>query len=433
MRITAIAIGSRGDIQPIITLSKALKRDGHQVRVVTDANIPQDVDRGGLEVVTTQMNWQALMQSELGREWTWLGTNPVAQTWLSRKLFSQYAPSVMIDTWHACESADLIISSTISDLFAQSVAEKRGVRYISCWVIPSVRATRNGAVLIGAPVPNRNSVINYAFAKLLLEPYASFVLGEATNRFRSEVLGLPPHSVRESVEALHRSPVLYGYSRHVVPHPADWPPNLYTTGYWIPREQEEWLPPGGLLDFLEAGDPPVYIGFGSMTEHDPDDTTRLLLEAVRLSGRRAVLQPGWAEMGQVEMPDEVFRLDYAPFDWLFPRMAAVVHHGGAGTTGAGLRAGVPSVIVPHLSDQSFWGARVHALGAGPRPILRRKLTAPALAEAIRLATSDPDMKRQAEELRVKLRAEDGVAAAVDLINGYAGNEAREEARELVYA
>jgi UDP:flavonoid glycosyltransferase YjiC (YdhE family) len=169
---------------------------------------------------------------------------------------------------------------------------------------------------------------------------------------------------------------------------------------------------------LAAGDKPVYIGFGSMRERKPEETTHLLLEAIKRTGKRAILLSGWAGIGTSSLPDDVFLLKYAPHGWLFPRMAAVVHHGGAGTTAAVLRAGVPSVVVPMMSDQPFWGRRVHELGAGTAPIPRSRLTADNLAAAITEAITNRGMQENAAELGRKISAENGLDQAMSAIREF---------------
>jgi sterol 3beta-glucosyltransferase len=190
------------------------------------------------------------------------------------------------------------------------------------------------------------------------------------------------------------------------------------TGYWFLDLAGEYTPPPALLDFLAAGDPPVSIGFGSMVDHEKEEMTRLIVQALDQARQRAVLLGGWAELGFGQLPDNIFPLDFAPHDWLFPRMAAVVHHGGAGTTAAGLRAGVPNVIVPFFADQFFWGWRVAQLGAGPQPIPRKELSAQKLVGAIRQAVGDAGMCARARVLGEQVRAEDGIAQAVELVENY---------------
>jgi sterol 3beta-glucosyltransferase len=200
-------------------------------------------------------------------------------------------------------------------------------------------------------------------------------------------------------------PIVNGFSQHVVPRPPDWNENIHMTGYWFP-EDKQWQPSSELSDFLEAGKPPVFIGFGSMPIKDQQRTTTIILEALKQSGQRGILHAGWGGIGNQPLPDSVFKIDYAPYDWLFPRMGMVIHHGGSGTTAFGLRSGVPSCAVPE---------RIAHLEVGPRPIPYKQLTAERLAEAIRLGVGDLQLRQNAFELGEKIRAEKGIEKAVNLV------------------
>jgi UDP:flavonoid glycosyltransferase YjiC (YdhE family) len=313
----------------------------------------------------------------------------------------------------------VVITSFTSDPYGVSITEKLGIKQISALMQPALVATRDGrSISGGAPIPNGESVINYLVSKLIVEPLPWRLVGQSANRFRREVLSLPPQTPAENTAARRRLLTLHGYSPHVVPPPADWPSSFHVTGYWFLDEQTNWQPPADLLVFLKAGSPPVYVGFGSMTGRDPEGLTQLVVEAIEQSNQRAVLLSGWVGLGRRPLPDSIFCLESAPHNWLFPRMAAIVHHGGAGTTGEGLRAGVPAVIVPHLGDQLFWGRRVATLGVGPKPIPRPKLTAERLAAAIHTAVTDNKIRQHAANLGEKIRAERGVEMAVELINQY---------------
>jgi sterol 3beta-glucosyltransferase len=191
------------------------------------------------------------------------------------------------------------------------------------------------------------------------------------------------------------------------------------TGYWFLNEADNWQPPPDLLDFLEAGPLPVFVGFGSMSGRDPARTARLVLQALTESGQRGLLTTGWGGLQAERLLENVFNIEAAPYDWLFPRVATVVHHGGAGKTATGLQAGKPTVICPFVADQPFWGQRMAALGAGPQPIPQRKLTADNLASAIQRTVTDAGMQRRAAELGQKIRAEDGIGRAVCSIEDYA--------------
>ena len=199
-----------------------------------------------------------------------------------------------------------------------------------------------------------------------------------------------------------------------MPRPADWQAHHRLTGFLF--YDDDWHPPADLGEFILAGEPPVYIGFGSMHDRHPEETTRLILDALDRAHCRAVLYKGWAGLGREDLPDTVFLLDYAQHNWLFPRMAAVVHHAGAGTSAAALRAGVPSVPIPHSGDQFFWARRLFQMGAGTRPLPRNRLNALDLAERIASAVQDFGMKSRAAELSGRICEEDGAGKTVSAIH-----------------
>jgi sterol 3beta-glucosyltransferase len=426
MKITMMAFGTRGDVQPTIALGKALQARGHHVRLIASRNFTGWIEGHGLEAAAARVDIQAVMMGEGGQDWVEFGNNPIRQMRVMKKLLAEHGLGMMHDSWSACQDAEVIFSNFTSDIYAVSIAEKLGARHISTPLQPALVATRYGMAVTQAPLPDRVSVVNYLFGKWLIEPFSWRLLGPINNRFRLETLGLPPQTYQENRRGLRRMLIVLGYSPHVVPLPGDWPANIHAAGYWFLDEDQEWQAPGALLEFLTSGDPPVYVGFGSMGGRDPIAMTGLIVDAVMRTGRRAVLQSGWAGMGAPQLPASIYLLGAAPHRWLFPRMSAVVHHGGAGTTAESLRAGVPAVIVPHLADQPFWGARIAALGVGPRPIPRDKLTAENLSAAIRQAVEDPNMSQRAADLGAMIRAEDGISAAISIIEAYLSGESSDE-------
>jgi len=257
-----------------------------------------------------------------------------------------------------------------------------------------------------------NRLSGFAMLQVIWQWYRPVV-----NDFRQR-FGLSPYTTASFYRVLTSTPLLGAYSPTVIPHPPDWPDSVHVTGYFFLDAQADWQPPAELEAFLDSGNPPVYIGFGSMAGRNPEHFAAIVLEALAKSGQRGVLLTGWGGMHAMSVPDNVFVVDSALHSWLFPRMAAVVHHGGAGTTAEGLRAGVPSMIVPFIVDQPFWGKRVKALGVGPEPIPRNKLTADRLAHAIRVAVTYPEMKQRAAALGEAIRAEDGVGNAVNIVKQY---------------
>ena len=214
-------------------------------------------------------------------------------------------------------------------------------------------------------------------------------------------------------------PVCHGFSPLVVPRPADWPSEVDVCGYWWPARPEGWQPSPGLVDFLAAGPPPVFIGFGSMAPGQGEQLSEVIADAVTRVGVRAVVQAGWA--GLTGTGEQILTVGDLPHDWLFPQVAAVVHHAGAGTTGAGLRAGVPSVPVPVLADQPFWAHRLHDLGVAPEPVYFAKLTAETLSDALRECLGEPGYQERAASLARRIADEDGAAAVLARIERLAAS------------
>ena len=311
--------------------------------------------------------------------------------------------------WAAAQGADAIIYHPKA-LGSVHIAERLGIPAFLAFTLPGMTPTRAfpSPMLPFADLGPLNRLSHELFLR-----YANALFREPVNRWREEVLGLAPS---RHDDRLHGVPVprLYGFSPSVVPKPADWDRNSEITGYWF-LDDEEWLPSPSLQGFLQAGPPPVYVGFGSMPLAGPVRTTAMVVEALAMAGQRGILASGWSGLAAAPLAEHAYMLDAAPHDRLFPHVRAVVHHGGAGTTAAGLRAGKPTVICPFFGDQPFWGRRVADLGVGPAPIAFKHLTVAGLVEAITSAVDDDVMRRRAERLGAALRAEDGVGTAVAFI------------------
>jgi UDP:flavonoid glycosyltransferase YjiC (YdhE family) len=418
MKITLIAYGTRGDVQPAIALGKALQARGHRLRLLASPNFKSWIESHGLEAAPAKVDVQAVMNSEGGQEWVEIGNNPLKQLQVMRRLLKKDGLAMIQDAWEACQDAEAIVSQFTSVVYAGSLAARRGIPHLCMLLQPALLATRDGRAMINAPRPGK-SLLNYWMGKIVIERAAWGLYGDITNRFRRETLGLPPLEARRFLEEFVRLPILMGYSPRVSPRPDDWPDNYCLTGYWYLDEGRDWQAPAELQRFLAEGEPPVCIGFGSMIGRNVEATTRIVVEAVTHANERAILISGWAGLGKVDLPPAILRIDSAPHDWLLPRVATLVHHGGAGTTASAFRAGVPQVVVPHMADQPFWGRRVAALGVGPKPIPRPKLSAQMLAAAIQEAAS-PEMKRRAGILGHQIREEDGLGIAVKFIQKHLG-------------
>ncbi len=344
--------------------------------------------------------------------WLDTGGNPLANLRAMRNLAGDMLDAQTRVVRQLCEDSDALVYSVTTMLVCAPVAERLGVPAAGAWLQP-FHPTRVFPSFLFPQWPRHLP---------LAEPYNSLtyrlqrrlswrLIRDRFNALRVRQLGLAPARRPYDDQHLRPDPVVYGFSRHVVPRPPDWDDLTQVSGYWY-LDDRAWRPPDKLLDFLGDGPPPVYIGFGSMMERDAGRTTDIILQALRCSGLRAVLLGGWAGLGDGDLPDSVLRLDYAPHDWLFPRMAGLVHHGGMGTAGAGLRAGRPALVIPRFADQPFWARRLHALGVSPPPIPHKRLNVERLAQALQQLMTDSTMRRRAEVLAGQVRAEDGVNRAV---------------------
>lgn len=435
MRIAITASGSRGDMQPYIALGSRLKTAGHEVVLTGPQTFAGLVRDRGLLFHPLPLDPQEAVRQQLKKG----DANLLEFARRSRGILEPLMKEDLRHYLEACEGADAVIYTTVGFL-GYSIARALGIPRVGALLGPFISATRFFPSS-WIPVPSGELALDYARGirgpgpirqlynllsyKLSQQVLWQFIRGPVNEALR-DAGGLSPLPFSGPFAQLRRSrePILHGWSRHVVPHPPDWGAHLPVTGYWFLDRPEDFVPPEGLEDFLDSGPPPVSVGFGSMGGARPEETTGAVLTALKKTGRRGVLLTGWGGISNADLPDDVFKVDEAPHDWLFPRVAAAVHHGGAGTTGASLRAGVPTVVVPFFADQWFWGARVAGLGVGPRSIPRARLSAERLAGAIDKATTDIAIGERARLLGEKIRSEDGLDRAVREFHRLAGKIVR---------
>lgn len=400
MHITILALGSHGDIQPYASLGNGLKSAGHQVRFITFENFASLVVENELDFHPIHGNAQALVANG-GADMSGLvrSFGSLAEGY-ARDLSAPYLGGT-----------DLIINQLPAGLYGFDLAEKYGVPMALASVIPLARTRM--FPLMGFPnlaLPGYNKATYHLGEQMAWQMFRVVI-----NRWREKILNLPPLPMTGYFAQLgtRQIPIVNGFSQHVVPRPTDWNEHIHVTGYWFP-EKKHWQPSDDLSSFIEAGKPPVFIGFGSMPIKDPQRTTAIILEALKQSGQRGILHMGWGDLGDRPLPDHVFKIDYAPYDWLFPRMAMVIHHGGSGTTAFALRSGVPSCVVPFVFDQFYWGERTARLGVGPNPIRFKDLTIDRLLEVIYVGVGNSQIRQNAAELGEKIKAENGIQNALTI-------------------
>lgn len=411
--IAIFTVGTQGDIRPCIALGHGLQRAGYPVRIVTDESYAPLVRGNGLDFFPLTSNFQQFLEANRHHSDKGLDLRQMAR--IFRDCYTNWAPDWVAQGQAAIEGVGLLAGLGNSTLLAKSLAEAYGLPFISVQLQPAMIPSRILAPMVldiyKRKVPASMNVSVYYLLRLL----AWSVMKPAINDIVRPQLGLRPHPwygpyFDRGRELLTR--VIYGFSRHVVPRPADWPHTAQVAGYWFLQEPQ-WHPSEALRNFLDAGPKPVYVGFGSMVSSDATAFTETVLEGVRRSGQRAVLATGWGGLEGEEGPqdEKTFFIRSAPHDWLFPHMAAAVHHGGAGTSAAAARAGIPSVIVPFYGDQPFWARCLHNQGVAPAALDRQHLRPDTLAGAIAEAAR-PIMQDAAQLLGRRIRAEDGVAEAL---------------------
>jgi sterol 3beta-glucosyltransferase len=421
MRVLILAQGSRGDVQPFAALARELKGAGHDVTFggpETSIQLAAPHSSGLIPFDDVAKKLVADPAIRAALEANRGGIRGRLLAVRTRRRFRSMMAGTLDDLARAAAvDADIVVHHPL--LPGQEIAERLGVPAVPVCLVPAfVRTSSFRSPLLPFRVPATFNRLSYLCTVAMLRPIGR----GAQRRWRRDTLGLPgrrghrdPFRRPDGRPAIALQPV----SRHVLPAPLDYPNWLHTTGYWFLPAESDWTPPAGLAEFLSAGEPPIYVGFGSMSGTDPERTGRVVTEALRSAKVRAVVATGWGGIRVDDTDPNVFTVAHVPHDWLFPRTAAVVHHGGAGTTGAALAAGRPQLVCPFLTDQHFWGDCVHSAGVAPAPLPQHRFTPGGLAEAIRRAMSDRALAARAEALGREVRSEDGLAAAVRILEALA--------------
>ena len=415
MRVLILTFGTRGDVDPYIALAERLSLEGHEAFVAAPEEFRSDAEACGAGFAPMGTEMLRLVRAGMAQM-----AGPSDSMRLLRRMKGAMRTS-LLEQWRAAQQVEpTLIVTHPKALGGLHIAQRLRIPVVASIPLPFLTPTS----AFPAPFLRRSpgGVVNRR--SYAINRFAALAYGGMINTFRRRVLGLGRMS--RFSDYLHaddgsRLPVLYGFSEHVVPVPSDYPDTAHVTGSWH-RSSSEWTPPNEVEEFLDSDEPTVYIGFGSMGfgKHAAE-RGHLITEAVERAGIRAVVAAGWGGLSLQEASPRILALDEAPHEHLFPRLDAVVHHGGAGTTAAGLRAGRPTLVCPVLGDQAFWGQRVSSLGAGPDPVPLRTLSVQMLTDRLRQLVTDPRFSRHAAAVGQRLQREDGTGTAVRVLENIAAH------------
>ncbi len=411
MKAAILTMGVRGDVEPYLALGLGLRRAGHDVLIATHRDFEDDIRAHSFDFHPLPGS-----SDELSTIFASVGIGRVAMLQSWRRL-ADFATPLIRELWNeahlACLDADVVVHSMLTSFIAQHIAKMNGQVSIGSLLYPIFTPTKE------LPVPmlaggDYGPKLNY-FSHSAFNWITNTFSRSAYSLVRRSDPGLPPapdwpYGSGPDGPAL----VLYAFSPSIIPPPSDWDESRVVTGYWQLERSPSWQPDPSLLTFIGEGSRPIYIGFGSMSRTEHISVIMEAVEAVYRHGHRGVIQVAAEKIAGRTLPDGFIRVDYVPHEWLFPHMAALIHHGGAGTTAAGLRAGVPMVVVPFYGDQPFWGRLVQRRTGGPAPIPRRQLSKKRLQQALQDALAEPVQTTAAALGRI-IQSENGVSEAVSQI------------------
>jgi sterol 3beta-glucosyltransferase len=419
-RVVMIASGSTGDVQAFVALGKGLAAAGHEVTVATHRAFEGLIQRNSLAFRPLSGDSEQFIKGAAGIALREKWRDPISPIRFADRFLGPFMDTFLVEALEACRDADAMLYWPFLRL-GPSIAEKLKIPCFAVAHYPMpYLATGSFPNAFFSPWPKLERFRLYnRFTYTTARPFYWRLVRKQLNRWRTESLGLEPLTPMQEARRVRRMPHILGFSTSVLPRPKDWPRDTHASGYWFLDADPSEAMPAGLEEFLAAGPAPVCIGFGSMTGRKPAELTTIALDALRIANVRGVLLTGWGALRGATLPESVFAVQAISHDRLYPRMAAVVHHGGSGTTAAAVRAGVPAIITPFGFDQALWGRRIAQLGVGPAPIRNEELTAETLGAAIVEATTNDAMRKRAAELGARVRAEDGIGRAIELLNEYA--------------
>jgi sterol 3beta-glucosyltransferase len=419
LTVGIVALGTRGDVQPPAALAAALSERGHRVRFLAPADSARLAESHAIELRALSVDVNAELSVLGANSFCTSHKNPIIFLRRLKRIAQRHILHVAPAVLAHLKDCDVMVGTGFSSPLAMMAARRWGKPCIHAWMQPVV-PSRNFTTPLAPPLEIHLPRWMNRLVTSALDGIGLWALWPLICRMH-EVCGLTPPKRLLSVSGLVRAgeKVLLAYSEAILPRDEFWPKNVIVTGYWYSDQLSCWQPPPGLSRFLDDGPPPVYIGFGSMVMRAPAKTWKIISDVVAKHSCRAVFDSGWSGMQFERFSKDVVAFSDVPHGWLFPRTAAIVHHGGAGTTGAALRAGKPSIVVPFMTDQFFWARRLEESGLAPRAIPHAALSADGLDRAMGTVLGDRAMRQRAAALGAAVRSEKGVARAVEAIESAA--------------
>jgi sterol 3beta-glucosyltransferase len=410
MKITILTYGSRGDVQPFLPLSVALMAKGHRIKLAAPARFQSLIESYGVQFVPL-----AGEPEDLSRRLNDAGNNFIRMVGEMVDHAMEIAVDVLHQTEEACSDAELIIHTFAHAVGAHTLAREKGVPDIHIQTFPMFTPTGDypNVTMPELKIPALNRLTH-----ILSQKVTWWGAKFGYERVRRRV-GLPKRKLYfpfADDQARPRTPVLCAWSPSLIPPSADWPPHVFVTGWYFFDSNQDYSPPEELQKFLESGKSPVCISFGSMVHRHHEKIDNMVRESLRRTNNRGIVLSGWSQV-KSSSSDQILYLDAVPHDWLLPRCKMIIHHGGAGTTSAGLRAGIPNIVIPFTADQPFWARRVHVIGAGPHPIPVKDLSIERLMRALHEASED-SCRERAQNIGQQIRNENGAGKAVAWIENY---------------
>ncbi len=413
MKITILTYGSRGDVQPFLALAVGLTRAGHAVTLAAPHRFTEFIESYGIHCEPLAGD-----PDELSLYLNQAGKNPIKMVQSMQKHVVGIAPEVVRGVKRALVATDMIIHSFAFTTGAHSFARELGLPDVSIQMFPVFAPTRQfPAIGVNG---SKSGWINY-----FTHWFSTKIFWHAGNAGYYQLRKKAPQDFpsklfwpfKPSSTRVH-TPLIFAISPQILPMPKEWStPHIHQTGYFF-LEEQNYNPPPELENFLKSGKPPLCMTFGSMVNPDVQRVTQSILEAAIHLGERIIILTGWGGWQPDVRNEDTFFIESAPHSWLFQQCKLVIHHGGAGTTAAGLKAGTPEIIIPHAADQPFWGSRIAEIGVGPAPIPVKKVTTEKLISALQNTNSE-EIRNKAAQISLQIQSENGIEKAISIIEKHA--------------